>query len=139
LPTNADLLLDSSAAVALVSPANDLYRAVQNRVAGHRLGLAGHATYETYSVLTRLPPPARLTSTAARQLLATRFPAGRFLDAAAGSALVDRLVTAGIVGGAVYDALVAEAARVHQLVLISCDRRAVLTYQAMGTRYELVG
>ena len=48
-------------------------------------------------------------------------------------------MTAGIVGGAVYDALVAEAARVHQLVLISCDRRAVLTYQAMGTRYELVG
>jgi len=139
LPTSADLLLDSSAAVALVSPANDLYAAVQGRVAARRLGLAGHAAYETYSVLTRLPSPARLSSTAARELLATRFPASQFLEAAAGSALVDRLARAGIVGGAVYDALVAEAARVHDLVLISCDRRAVRTYQAMGARYELVG
>jgi predicted nucleic acid-binding protein len=139
LPTNADLLLDSSAAVALLSPANYLYPAVRDRVAAHQLGLAGHAAYETYSVLTRLPTPARLSSTAARELLATRFPASRFLEAVAGSALLDRLATAGIVGGAVYDALVAEAARVHELVLISCDRRAVPTYQAMGTVYELVG
>jgi predicted nucleic acid-binding protein len=60
-------------------------------------------------------------------------------DAGVGSALVDRCATVGIVGGAVHDALVAEAARVHDLMLISCDRRAASSYQVMGTRYELVG
>lgn len=139
MPTNADLLLDSSAALALVSPAHDFYHAVKERVTGHRLGLSGHAAYETYSVLTRLPVPTRLSAEAARQLLASRFPASRFLDAAVSSALVDRFATVGIVGGAVYDALVAEAARVHDLMLISCDRRAASSYQVMGTRYELVG
>ena len=42
--------------------------------------LSGHATFETYSVLMRLPPPQRLSAAAAtRPLIATNFPQSRFL------------------------------------------------------------
>mgnify|MGYP001588095489 CR=1 FL=1 len=44
----------------------------------------------------------------------------------------------GIVGGAVYDALVAQAALDHDRTLLSLDRRAEPTYVAVGVRYEMV-
>ena len=39
-------------------------------IGDRRLGLAGHAAFETFSVLTRLPPPVRCTPAAVARLLA---------------------------------------------------------------------
>ncbi|RHW25996.1 hypothetical protein D0Z08_16850 [Nocardioides immobilis] len=44
----------------------------------------------------------------------------------------------GIGGGAVYDALVAATAAEHGMVLLSRDRRARSTYDAIGVRYQIV-
>ena len=49
------LLLDTSAAVALVVEDHEAHAATLEAVRGRSLGLAGHAWFETYSVLTRLP------------------------------------------------------------------------------------
>ena len=46
--------------------------------------------------------------------------------------LLSRLTHAGVHGGRVYDALVAETARVAGLALISLDTRARPTYDAVG-------
>ena len=48
-----------------------------------RLGLAGHAAFETFSVLTRLPTPARRAPATVARLLAGSFPHTRFLGAEA--------------------------------------------------------
>ena len=53
------VLLDTSAAIALVLEDHDAHAATVAAVAGRRLGLAGHAWFETYSVLTRLPGDLR--------------------------------------------------------------------------------
>lgn len=45
---------------------------------------------------------------------------------------------AGIVGGAVYDLVVALSARQGGAVLLSLDRRAASTYEAAGAGYELL-
>jgi hypothetical protein len=45
----------------------------------------------------------------------------------------------GVTGGAVYDAVVAATAAVHSAELLSCDRRAVPTYEKMGVRAVLLG
>jgi predicted nucleic acid-binding protein len=45
----------------------------------------------------------------------------------------------GITGGAVYDALVGEAARAHGRILLTRDLRARRTYDLMGVDYEIVG
>ena len=139
LPTSAEvLLLDTSAALALVNPGHVLREAVSRRVRGYRLGLAGHAAYETYSVLTRWPPPHRISAAVAHQAIEANFPATRHLDADRGSSALSLLAAAGVAAGAVYDGLVALAALAEDQLLISCDQRAVNTYRAVGVRFEIL-
>jgi hypothetical protein len=64
LPINADLepcLLDTSAALAFVQPSHAAHATTYAALVGRAKGLAGLAAFETYSVLTRLAPPDRLT------------------------------------------------------------------------------
>ena len=134
-----DLLVDTSAAVAFVVGDHKHHAATFDALAERRLGLAGHAAFETFSVLTRLPATARRSPAAIARLLAASFPGTRFLGASAAAALYDRLESNGIGGGSVYDALVAAAAAEHGLELASRDRRALTTYRRFDVRVELVG
>lgn len=135
---NADLLLDTSAAIPLVTASAALHDEVRRRVEGKRLGLAGHASYEMLSVLTRLPGALRLSPAAAARLIAVNFPATRFLDENAAATAVDTLARAGVGGGSVYDGLVGLAAASVGTLLLTGDRRAVPTYAALGVDFELV-
>ena len=75
--------------------------------------LPGHVLLETYSVLTRVPPALRLGPLAAFAAVSAfanssevvEMPAGSFLD------VIERAVKAGVTGGRIYDALIAETAR----------------------------
>jgi predicted nucleic acid-binding protein len=107
---------------------------VGNRV----LGLAGHAAFETFSILTRMPPPARRSPGAVARLIANNFPATRFLSDRAAADLLARLGELGIAGGAVYDALVGATAVEHGLTLMTRDRRAVDTYRRLDVKFVLV-
>ncbi len=138
MPTSADLLLDSSAALALVNPESAQRAGVLKRVQGHRIGLSGHAEFETYSVLTRLPAPSRISPLEARAILTSTFPATVHLGETDRHGALDTLVDAGIAGGAVYDGLVAQAAAAAKCLLLSCDRRAAGTYLALGVRFEIL-
>jgi len=133
-----DALVDTSVAVALVVADHEHHPATTESLAGRRLGLAGHAAFETFSVLTRLPPPARRTLQVVAQLIAANFPQSRFLSPGAARALLDDLVTTDIAGGSVYDALVGAAAAEHGIVLATRDRRALETYRALGVAVELL-
>lgn len=133
MPVSAEpLLLDTSAAVPLAVADHPAHRYVVEAAHGRPLGLAGHAAFETYSVLTRLPPPARRNPTAVSRLLAHNFPHTRFLPEAAHARLLAEAAALGIAGGAVYDALVGLAAAHHGLPLGTRDERAVPTYRRLG-------
>ena len=141
MPTSAKTriwLVDTSVAVALLTTDHVAHDAVFAAVAGRRLGLAGHAAYETYSVLTRLPPPARRTPAAVGRLLAANFEHSRFLSPGRAGQLLVELAHRGIAGGSVYDALVAATAIEHALALVSRDRRAVSTYRDLGVEVEFL-
>ena len=103
-----------------------------------RPALAGHATFETYSVLTRLPLPLRLSASQAASVLAAAFPDDCWLDAPATRDLWRRLSGLEILGGSIYDALVAQAAVVNNRGLLTRDSRAERTYRALGVEYLLV-
>lgn len=137
--TSEQLLLDTSAALAFVLPSNEAHDVVVARTLTASKGLAGHANVEAYSVLTRLPTPHRLSAVQATQVIATNFPHGQYLSNRDQERSLAALVQARIAGGAVYDGLVALAALRADCLLISCDRRAASTYQALGVRYELIG
>ncbi|MFJ4223583.1 PIN domain-containing protein [Microbacterium sp. NPDC089695] len=131
MPTSADLLLDTSAAIALLHEAHPFHESVNEACRGRVLGLAGHAMLETYSVLTRLPGAARVTPRRASQLIDRAFPASSALPPRDALRAVPTLAAAGIAGGAVYDGLVALAARAAGIPLLTCDQRALSTYAAV--------
>jgi predicted nucleic acid-binding protein len=136
--TSRVLLIDTSVAVALAVSDHEHHSATVSAIGRRPLGLSGHAAYETFSVLTRLPPPIRRTPGTVLHLLSRNFPESRFLGAQAARDLLDSLTQIGIAGGAVYDALVASAALEHQLPLATRDRRAIETYRALGVELEIL-
>lgn len=140
MPTSAELLwaADTSFAVAALDESHEAHRTCRELARRRRPRLAGHAAFETFAVLTRLPGAMRPTPTIVGALLAQAFPDPCWLSARQQAALLDRLRTLGVAGGMVYDALVAEAARVHECTLLTRDVRARRTYELVGVSYELV-
>ena len=138
MPRQPDVLLDTSAAVPLVVVDHDSHATTWDALHARVLGLAGHAWFETFSVLTRLPGAARRDASTVERLISANFPHSRFLDEGSTSTLTSELARMGVSGGAVYDALVAAAAAHHQLPLVSRDRRAAETYRAFNVEVELL-
>jgi hypothetical protein len=117
---------------------HEFHAAILEAVRGRRLGLAGHAWFETYSVLTRLPPGLRRSPADAARVLAHDFPDSVFLEAPLAAALGPELARVSVAGGAVYDALVGAAARQAGRRLLSCDVRARSTYEALGIDTDII-
>jgi predicted nucleic acid-binding protein len=144
MPTGTDaddqqvFLLDTSTAIALVLEDHEAHDSTLDAVRGRQLGLAGHAWFETYSVLTRLPAGLRRSPANALRILARNFPASEFLGEVGAADLAQELGPLGIAGGSVYDALVGAAARQHGRPLASRDARARPTYEALGVKTEVI-
>lgn len=101
--------------------------------------LPAHVLLESFSVLTRLPPPHRAAAPLVESFLAERFPAAPLtLPGHAHRALLGTAVAAGLTGGAIYDALIAATARHSGATLLTRDRRAAATYERVGVRYEML-
>jgi predicted nucleic acid-binding protein len=139
--TSADDIwaVDTSVAVAALDQSHEFHATCRAAVLAHRPALAGHAAFETFSVLTRLPGALRVEPADAAAVLAQGFPEQCWLDARRQTALRARLGELGLAGGSVYDALVAAAAMAHGRRLLSRDTRAERTYQLIGVEYEWVG
>lgn len=109
-------------------------------VLASRPRIVGHVLAEAYAVLTRLPHAQRLAPATVMGALRAAFPAlPVVLAPRAVRPLLERLSAAGIGGGATYDALVAETARTNGLELVTLDRRASVTYEAVGIVAAFIG
>ena len=131
-------LLDTSVAVAFIVSDHAAHASTWAAMAERTLGMAGHAWFETFSVLTRLPGPSRRDPRTVSRLMSTNFPESRFLGEQSATALASSLAESGVSGGAAYDALVAAAATQHGLRLASRDRRALDTYRSVGLEVEFL-
>lgn len=102
--------------------------------------IPAHARLETYSLLTRLPPPHRLAPTVVASLLHHWFPANLTLvpSARLSVEVVEQCSRNGVDGGAVYDALVGLTALEAGRTLLTRDARAARTYRQLGVDIELV-
>jgi predicted nucleic acid-binding protein len=116
--SGADLILDSSAVVALVSTWHAQHQRVHDFIEGRlaggdRLALASHSLVEAYSVLTRLPAPYRIAAAAAHELLEINFSDCVLLGLATRKVwqVLAECAEQGIGGGRIYDALIAHTAR----------------------------
>lgn len=134
------IAVDSSVAVPALSAGHPDHEPAHRLLAAERPAIPAHAALETYAVLTRLPAPAGLPATAAAQVVAANFgdrllglPLGPMPD------LLDELAAAGLVGGAVYDGLIAITAREAGATLVTNDRRARATYARLGVEVRYLG
>lgn len=139
MPTRSSAFaVDTSVAVAAIDRSHPAHGQCYRRVIDTAAALAGHAAVETFSVLTRMPGQMRVDGPSATTVLDTSFPERCWLDEESADQLLRRCGSLGIVGGAVYDALVGQAAIAHERTLLTRDRRAQRTYDLLGVRYELL-
>ncbi|MHB8618339.1 MAG: PIN domain-containing protein [Chloroflexota bacterium] len=98
-----------------------------------------HALIEAFSVLTRLPRPKALRPSQAYEALTHAFP-GEPLTLTPGAylAALRRLANADVGGGRVYDAIVGATAAEARALLLTADRRALVTYAVVGADCQLV-
>jgi predicted nucleic acid-binding protein len=133
------IALDTSVVVAALATWHEGHAAAVAALA-RRPRLPAPVVMEAYSVLTRLPPPHRVPAGIAEAFLRERFPGAPLtLPGAAQRDLIGFAARAGLLGGAIYDALVAATVKRAAATLLTRDRRAVPAYEAVGVRYELVG
>lgn len=132
------IAVDSSVAVAAFAEWQADHEAARRAIVGQSR-IVAHAALETYSVLTRLPRPYRLEPDMVMRLLRDNF-SDAWIEGAPGfiAGLLDRVHTAGISGGSVYDALVGLTAQSAGATLLTRDRRALRTYDALDVPYRLL-
>lgn len=129
--------VDSSVLIPAVAPWHAEHARADRALDGVTdLRMIGHVMLETYSWLTRNRP--RTPPAVAAKLL--RSLPGPALTLSPGGQLrvLEMAGVGGIMGGAVYDALIAATALEADARLLSRDERASQTYQAVGVRFELV-
>lgn len=131
--------VDTSVAVAALDAGHAAHGPCREVVQQHRPALAGHAAFETWSVLTRMPGQLAVDVADVDAILATVFPERVWLPADQQDELLRRLPTLGLTGGAVYDALVGAAALSAGRTLLTRDLRARRTYDLLGVTWSSVG
>jgi predicted nucleic acid-binding protein len=130
--------VDTSVVVAGFASWHEAHRPAAAALA-RRPRIPAHVLIESYSVLTRLPPPHRAPADLVAQFLAERFndaplqlPAREYLT------LIHDSAASGLSGGAVYDALIAATVRHAGATLLTRDQRARAVYERMRISYEMV-
>ena len=128
--------VDSSVVIAAFASWHE-HHAVARKAMAARPRLIAHAAVESYSVLTRLPPPHRASPDIVHAFITGRFSEPFLTLSETGYQELLATVAAGqILGGPAYDALIAFTAAEHNATLMSLDQRAAATYETVGAQVE---
>lgn len=129
---------DTSVVVAAFGRWHADHQSAQDALAAATV-LIDHVGIESFSVLTRLPPPRRAPAELVRRFLDHHFPPGSPRLANPSSQQILRLAQERqVTGGAVYDLLIAVVAASSAATLLTLDKRAATTYRAAGSTYTLL-
>jgi predicted nucleic acid-binding protein len=132
------IAVDTSVVVAAFASWHERHERAR-AVVDRRPSLIAHCALESYSVLTRMPPPHRVRGDVVAEFLAERFSSRWLVMSPSDHArMLAALPGRQIRGGAAYDALVAATALAARATLATCDVRAQRVYEALGANYELI-
>ena len=127
---------DTSLVIAAFASWHESHEGARRALDGG-LNLIEHCALETYSVLTRLPPPHRTSGNIVREFLKSRFSRPFLRLSARGYRdFLLGLPDHGVTGGTTYDALIAATAAGCGAELVTCDRRALPVYERYGIRVQ---
>jgi predicted nucleic acid-binding protein len=132
------IAVDSSVVVAAFASWHEGHRSAAAALT-RRPRVPAHVLVETFSVLTRLPPPHRAPGDLVFAFLAERFSRPPLvLPPRAHLSVIQQAAAHGIAGGSVYDALIAATVHHARARLLTRDRRAAATYDRVGVEYEIL-
>lgn len=110
--------IDSNCLVAAVLPQHEHHAATvadlaRRRAAGQTIVMAANAVLEAYAVLTRLPPPHRLSASDAIAVLDRNWGAAESFALTGPETwrLLRQHAASGLAGGRIYDGVIAACAR----------------------------
>ncbi len=130
------ITVDSSVLIPALRQAHPAHEAARAALRQPGLRLLAHVTAETFAYLTRARPRVQpaLVVEALRALdkRPVTLSGDQYL------ATLQSCADGALVGGPVYDALIAVAARESGLRLLSLDRRAARTYATMRVDHQLL-
>lgn len=131
---------DSSVVVAALAPWHERHDVARSALTKTDL-LISHVLAETFAVLTGFPAPHRVPVGAAAAALTalTEQRETAEISPTIYNDVIARAESANIVGGAVYDALIAAVARQRGATLFSLDARAQPLYDAFAVDVEVPG
>jgi predicted nucleic acid-binding protein len=130
---------DSSVVIAALAPWHEAHRPARAVIAEAEVRLPSHVAFETTSALSRMPQGRRIAPAVVLEALERGFTQPWLsMDTKGMRDALQRAVEAGVRGGALYDALIAATAAAHDAEILSADRRALGTYQAMGVAVRLL-
>ncbi|CAN5714129.1 type II toxin-antitoxin system VapC family toxin [soil metagenome] len=132
------IAVDTSLVVALFASWHEAHASARE-VVPDEVHLPAHVLLESYSVLTRLPPPHRAPADVVEAFLRRRFQAKLLtLPGRGHRSLLKAAQEGGISGGGIYDAVIAATAKHAEATLLTRDHRAVRVYETIGVTYRMV-
>jgi predicted nucleic acid-binding protein len=140
------IALDTSVVVALLSPwhvSHDLTLSALEKISGPRTRfiIPAQVLAETYSVLTRLPAPHRISPADAIRLLEANFQRDARVDSLSGSkfwAALSGAAETKVAGGRTYDWLIAQtAAEAGETLLVTFNRRDFEQFETESLRVRV--
>lgn len=131
--------VDTSIVVGSLLAKDEGVRQRCRRVLDEHPALLAHVFVESFSVLTRLPPPVRLSPRDAAAFLSEAFTEEALTPSpAVYRSVVEAFTTEPSAEGRVYDAHVAATAKEQGQVLLTRDRRAASTYLLLAADFAMV-
>lgn len=132
------IAVDTSVTVAAFATWHEGHQQAR-RAMGREPRLPAQVAVETYSVLTRLPPPHRAEPALVQSFLTEQFPDQVLTLSPSGHRdILARLASVNMGGGSVYDAVVAATVLESNMVLVTRDRRALPVYELMGVEVDFI-
>ena len=132
-------VVDTSVVVAAITASDSVVLSRCRAALDASSAPVAHVLIESFSVLTRLPPPWRLRPDAAHAFLSSAFPDPPIALSSRGYwFVIGTMAGEESAGGKVYDAVVARTAFEAGQVLLTRDVRAAQTYGLMEAEFVLL-
>jgi predicted nucleic acid-binding protein len=129
---------DSSVLIPALQVGHPNHAEARRVLSRRHLRIIGHVALETFATMTAAAYKPRTSPSASAAAIAQLDSRPLTLSVHGYADLIDKAGASGIMGGAIYDALIAVTATEHSARLISRDLRAAATYRALGVDLEML-
>jgi predicted nucleic acid-binding protein len=129
---------DSSVLIPALQVGHPSHAEARKVLSRRNIKIIGHVALETFATMTSATYKPRTAPSASAAAIAQLDSSPLTLSVKGYADLIERAGASGIMGGAIYDALIAITATEHNARLISRDVRAAATYRALGVDFEML-